>query len=74
MKMVLNAKIQVANGLQTEFQKIMENNMDSFNQQMAVDMRKCVSKAWKEHGVRMPRERAIIDNLKYSEEWFTQSY
>lgn len=41
---------------------------------MAVDMRKCVNKAWKEHGVRMPRERAIIDNLKYSEEWFTQAY
>lgn len=41
---------------------------------MAQDMRRCVSKAWKEHGVRMTRERAIIDNLKYSEEWFTQSY
>jgi hypothetical protein len=31
MKMVLKEKIQVANGLQTEFQKIMDNNMDSFN-------------------------------------------
>lgn len=41
---------------------------------MAADMRKCVNRAWKEHGVRMPRERAIIDNLKHSEEWFTQSF
>ena len=33
-----------------------------------------LAKARKEHGVRMPREKAIIDNLKHSEEWFTQTY
>jgi len=41
---------------------------------MAADMKECVAKARKEHGVRMPREKAIIDNLKHSEEWFTQTY
>lgn len=30
--MMLNAKIQVAQDLQAEFQKIMDKNMDSFNQ------------------------------------------
>jgi len=52
----------------------MEANPDSFNQQMANDMKKCVQKAHKEHGLPMSKERAIIDNLKYSEDWFINTY
>jgi len=37
-------------------------------------MKKCVQKAWKEHGVQMTQEKQIIENLKYSEEWFMQAY
>ncbi len=48
--------------------------MDSFNQQMFIDMKKCVQKAQKEHGIKMKKEKEIIENLKYSEEWFTKTY
>lgn len=57
-----------------EFQKIIDNNTDSFNQQMTADMKKCISKAWREHGVRMPMEKAVLDNVKHSEEWFEGAY
>jgi len=41
---------------------------------MVVDMKKCVSKALKEHHVNMHNEKLIIDNLKFSEEWFMRAY
>ena len=37
-------------------------------------MKKCVQRGSKEHGVTMYREKQIIENLKYSEEWFIQAY
>jgi hypothetical protein len=41
---------------------------------MLMDMKKCVHKAQKEHGIKMKKEKEIIENLKYSEEWFTNTY
>ena len=37
-------------------------------------MKKCVQRSQKEHGIKMKKEKEIIDNLKYSEEWFTKTY
>jgi hypothetical protein len=72
--MMLNAKIQVASNLKQEFFKIIQSNTDSFHQNMVLDMKKCVQKAQKEHQVSMPLEKQIIDNYRFSEEWFTQAY
>lgn len=72
--MMLQAKIQVASSLKLEFLQIIRQNPDSFNQQMLLDMKKCVSNAQKAHQVNMPLEKQIIDNFKYSEEWFKKSY
>jgi len=41
---------------------------------MVVDMKKVVSKALKDHHVNMHIEKQIIDNLKFSEEWFMRAY
>ena len=49
-------------------------NKNSFNEKMTTDMKKCVTRGSKEHGVTMYREKQIIENLKYSEEWFIQAY
>ena len=73
-RMMLNAKIQVQVDLQKEFQQIIDSNTESFNQQMVQDMKKCVMKAQKEHGIQMAREKNIIDNMKFSQDWFTQVY
>ena len=67
--MYLNAKMQAAVDLQKEFQDIIDKNPDSFNRQMLDDMKKCVQQGIK-HGIQMTNEKAIIDNIKYSEEWF----
>jgi hypothetical protein len=72
--MMLNAKFQVALDLRKEFQDILDSNQDSFNDQMILDMRKCVQKAWRDHGLAMVKERALIDNFKFSEEWFVTTY
>lgn len=72
--MMLNAKIQVTTNLKRDFKRIMDANMDSFNQQMVSEMKKCVTNAFKEHFVNLVNERLIIENLKYSEEWFIQAY
>lgn len=47
--MMLNAKIQVASTLRQEFFQIVQSNTDSFNQQMLIEMKKCVQKAMKDH-------------------------
>ena len=40
--MILNAKVEAQVALQAEFQKIIDSNTDSFNQQMVQDMKKCI--------------------------------
>jgi hypothetical protein len=41
---------------------------------MVADMKKCVQKAKKEHGIQMTKEQNIIDNMKFSQDWFTEVY
>ena len=37
-------------------------------------MKKCVQRAQKEHSIVMIKEKNIIDNLKFSEDWFMKAY
>lgn len=41
---------------------------------MINDMKKCVQKAFRDHGLPMHKERQLIENFKYSEEWFMTAY
>jgi hypothetical protein len=41
---------------------------------MILEMKKCVQKGWREHGLQMLKERNLIDNFKFSEDWFVNTY
>jgi uncharacterized protein (DUF2461 family) len=55
--MMLNAKIGAAVDLQKEFQQIIDKNPDCFNTAMYSDMKRCLHKAQKDHGVNMIKEK-----------------
>ena len=73
-EMMLEAKVQISEQLKREFQETLQSGADSFNKQMIIDLRKIVSKATKEHGLSMDKERKIVENLGRSEEWFVETF
>ena len=74
LEMMLEAKVQISEQLKREFQETLQSGADSFNKQMIIDLRKIVSKATKEHGLSMDKERKIVENLGRSEEWFVETF
>lgn len=72
--MMLEEKVQISEQLKREFQETLQSGADSFNKQMIIDLRKIVSKATKEHGLSMEKEKKIVENLGRSEEWFVETF